>query len=340
MTFNKWASIGNFHNVRKTIDAYELHVGPVTYRGKIKLHGTNGGIIVSKNGDVFAQSRSSIIGTGNDNCGFSAWVEQNKDVWVNARDGMFKQITIYGEWVGKGIQKGVSITQVDGKHFAIFAIQLGDYDENGNAPMIIDPTVIKNWFADKNVVLPDNVHILPWYGDDITFDFNDVPSMEAAVEIMNSEVAIVEKCDPWVKEVFGIEGVGEGIVYNPINFVADDMIDRWHLSTFMIKAKGEKHKVQKDRAAVIIDPEVVANINEFVDKFATVQRFEQGTAEINRGEMSYDFKLIGPFLGWVSKDIAKESNDELKVSGLEWRQVNKTVTSRAREWYLSKIAEF
>ncbi|MCH7880863.1 MAG: hypothetical protein IIB69_04640, partial [Proteobacteria bacterium] len=64
--------------------------------GKIKLHGTNAGIVIKNSGDVFAQSRSSIIGTGNDNAGFAAWVESTTDVWTDIQ--VIPQITIFGEW--------------------------------------------------------------------------------------------------------------------------------------------------------------------------------------------------------------------------------------------------
>ena len=40
MAFSKWTSIDGFHNVRKNVTIHDLYHGSVTYRGKIKLHGT------------------------------------------------------------------------------------------------------------------------------------------------------------------------------------------------------------------------------------------------------------------------------------------------------------
>lgn len=337
MSFNKWTSIEGFHNVRKAVNKYDLHTGSITYRGKIKLHGTNAGIVIKPNGDVFAQSRSSIIGTGNDNAGFAAWVESTKDIWSEACAR--PQFTIYGEWCGKGIQKGVAITQIDSKQFAIFSIQIGDCDEDGNAEMIIDPTEIDNFLFARFIELPYNAHILPWYGDEISVDYANTSSLEIAAGRMNEAVEVVEACDPWVKEVFHIEGTGEGIVYYPISFETHGIINRQKLSTFMFKAKGEKHKVVKTKRAVEIDPVVVASVDEFVALVVTDARLEQGAMEVNRGKLEFTPKLIGPFIGWFSKDVSKECADELEESGLEWKQVSKAVSNTARDWYLKKIEE-
>ena len=55
MSFNKWTSIGGFHNVRAIQAAYpDLFTGPITYRGKVKLHGTCAGICIESDGTVKA----------------------------------------------------------------------------------------------------------------------------------------------------------------------------------------------------------------------------------------------------------------------------------------------
>jgi hypothetical protein len=60
----KWAEIENFHATRRTLTKYThmlMGNNVVTYKGKVKLHGTNGGVQCFKNGDVVAQSRSAIL---------------------------------------------------------------------------------------------------------------------------------------------------------------------------------------------------------------------------------------------------------------------------------------
>lgn len=337
MSFTKWASIEGFHNVRKAVTKYELHEGSITYRGKVKLHGTNAGIVIKPNGDVFAQSRTSMIAVGNDNAGFAAWVDSTAKNWRRIKET--RHITIYGEWFGPGIQKGVAANKVPTKMFAIFSIQYGHYDDIDDALVIIDPSEIVKFFHTNGVNLPENVHILPWYGDDIEIDYADTDELEKVVVTLNDVVDEVEKVDPWIKDVFDIEGTGEGLVYYPVSFQKHGYIKRWHLSTFMFKCKGLKHQTIKQKNVVQLNPEIVASIDEFVDLVTTKARLEQGAREVNRGELVFDKKLIGPFIGWFSKDVKKESNDELEASGLDWKQVNKEITKRAREWYLAKLEE-
>ena len=205
------------------------------------------------------------------------------------------------------------------KIFAVFAIIQNDI-------LISEPAEI----ARILLGLPDTVHVLPWYGGDFNMDFTDRESLQVVVDKLNAVVAEVEPVDPWVKEVFGIEGKAEGVVCypgagetHPVDFFAD----------FAFKAKGEKHKEKQTKEAVQIDPEVVASIEEFVQMFVTEPRLEQGLAVVGSAEKTN----IGPFLKWFSMDVVKESEDELEVADLTWEQVQKAVQTAARNWFLSKI---
>lgn len=340
--FNKWTSIGSLHNVRKSLDSYgtgraPLHEGPISYRGKIKLHGTNAGVTVSPIGEVFAQSRTTILSATEDNAGFAKWVESNADYWQElALDDQV--MTVYGEWCGPGIQKGTAINELDDKIFAVFGVQFGTsiVDDNGqeHATVVIDPTVIKKMLGET----PEHVYVLPWYDEEITFDWADVESLKNAVDHMNATVEAIETFDRWVKETFDLDGIGEGIVYYPISFAKGGMLDRWHLSTFMFKAKGEKHKVVKQKKAVQIDPEVASSIDEFVSMVVTEARLEQGVREV-AGDLVFEHRYIGPFLKWMGQDVLKETVDELEASNLTWSQVVKNISNASRKWYIGKIEE-
>ena len=107
----------------------------VSYRGTIKLHGTNAG--VAKNlitGELSVQSRENIITPQKDNAGFARFVE-NADFnsvfdmipsLICAPDINNQEesdaVIIYGEWCGRGIQKNVAISNLD-KMFVIFSIK-------------------------------------------------------------------------------------------------------------------------------------------------------------------------------------------------------------------------
>jgi len=144
----------------------------------------------------------------------------------------------------------------------------------------------------------------------------------------------VEKEDPWVRDVFGVSGTGEGLVYYPVAGLPD-VGSRWALSTFAFKAKGEKHRVKAATAAVEVAPEKLASAAAFTEAFVTQARLEQALAEAagDRAEIT----SIGPFLAWIGQDIKKEGADELEASELEWKDVSKSVQAAARSWFLDEV---
>lgn len=79
-----------------------------------KIDGSNACVIVSDEG-VFAQSRKRIItpGKSTDNFGFAAWVEQHADLLRQFLGNGYH----YGEWFGRGIQRGYGM---DDRKFALF----------------------------------------------------------------------------------------------------------------------------------------------------------------------------------------------------------------------------
>jgi hypothetical protein len=78
-----------------------------------KIDGTNGVIHVTEHGDVFAGSRKRWISVGDDNFGFAAWVAANND----ALAAELGPGTHFGEWWGKGIQRGYGLNE---KRFSLF----------------------------------------------------------------------------------------------------------------------------------------------------------------------------------------------------------------------------
>jgi hypothetical protein len=51
---------------------------------------------------------------------------------------------------------------------------------------------------------------------------------------------------------------------------------------------------------------------------------------------NYDQKQTGKFVAWIMADVEKETQDELEASNLTWKQVEKAITAKAREWYKEK----
>jgi tRNA-binding EMAP/Myf-like protein len=181
-----WPSIELLYNLRRSLEAVG-ETPKITYRAKIKLDGTNGGIQIFPDGRVAVQSRSQIITPENDNLGFAAWVSQNIDFFAHLASA--EHATIFGEWCGKGIQKRTAVSECDRKIFAVFAVQFGG--ESGKlAKLEIRPDKIAE-FLPKH---PD-IFVLPFYGEPIIVDFADRAQLESAVEILNQAVNTVETLD-------------------------------------------------------------------------------------------------------------------------------------------------
>lgn len=330
----KFPKIQGFHNVRKSVSG---HVDEVNYRGKVKLHGTNAGVQI-KNKEIFAQSRERTITPGDDNMGFARWVFENEEYFkqIKVFHTRVKQadypVTVFGEWCGQGIMSGTGISDIGKKIFAVFAIQVGytSEDHNDKSYMIVEPEEIRK-------ILPehDDVFVLPWLTNEFEVNFVDTDHLECTASLLNGIIEGVEQEDPWVKETFGISGIGEGVVFVPI----EKDLNHYRYSKLAFKAKGEKHKVNKQKKSVQIDPEVAASIDDFVANALTEARLEQGAREASRGELSFDKKKIGPFLKWITQDVKVEMNDELEASELNWKLVQKAISNRARMWYINKSEE-
>lgn len=315
-----WPSIEGFNNIRKFFKTAPQEVikfdSLVGYRSKVKLHGTNAAIQI-KDGQVVAQSREQLLVNGADNAGFAKWVESTKEYWKR-----FENICFFGEWCGPGIQSGVAVNQIPNKIFAVFSAL-----DTGTNNMIVYPFDLRVLIGE----IPD-VHVLPWADFDITIDWkNDSDeALQKTADCINKKVEEIEACDPWVKKTFGIEGVGEGLVFYP----HVDGVENYEMyETLFFKAKGEKHRVVKTKTAVVVNPETAANAAAFVDMVLPEARLLQG---VEKAAPGFDKKLTGAFVGWVLADVRKETQDELQASGLTWNDVQKPLTDKARKWYLDK----
>lgn len=316
MDFVPFPSIEGFHSVCKT---GQYHQSKVTYRGKIKLHGTNAAVRV-KDGKAYAQSRTRIIGVQNDNEGFAHFVEQYRQYFEQP---WFENSTIFGEWCGPGIQKGTAINLIPAKIFAVFAVQQGTGDD---AKMVVSPDHLDSIFQEP----PEPVFVLPWFSDYAEIDFTSTQDLQISADRISQVVQDIETCDPWVKQEFGVEGVCEGVVYYPL--LEDGNTTRGLFTDYAFKAKGEKHKVTGKKQAATITPEVADSARAFASMVVTEARLEQGLSEVKNAAI----KNTGTFIAWVCADVAKECVGELLASGLTWKQVNGFVSASARDWFLNK----
>ncbi len=353
MNFIAWPEIESFHNIRKFVKAYpeNLHGNVlVQYRSKVKLHGTNAAVHCLPDRTVVAQSRTQLLVDGQDNAGFAKWVRdqegKNSTSWsavagLAERAGYPGGVIVYGEWCGTGIQKGVSISDIGKKVFAVFAARTLD----GSDQFIVEPTELQ-----KIVNMVDETYVLPWYNYTNGIDWSaSAEFLALKVDQINEWVHAVETNDPWVEATFGVKGTGEGLVFYP---VSKEHLGFANFSNLVFKAKGEKHKNIKTAAPAQVDASSAASVTQFVDMVLTDARLEQGARAV-QGEHKHeeslkclfcvntdvvvDMKSLGQFIKWIVADVQKETQDELEASGLEWKQVSKPVGDRARAWYLEKV---
>lgn len=327
--FKKWTDIESLSHVLRSRNQSEWmkKQGPIQYRAKIKLHGTNAGVRIEKDG-IYPQSRSQIISVKNDNAGFAIWLEANKSsfekLWAGAGE-LDSGCTVYGEWCGPGVQKGVSVCQIPHKVFAIFAIEYDPMHEGDVGSFVLDPEQIA-----AAVEQTPSLRILPWASEAIDVDLDNATELSEFADVVNKMVTDCETIDPWVRDNWNIEGPGEGFVWygNPHD-------TNPYLKGFMFKAKGEAHRVNKTKTAATVDPEKLKTVGSFVDFSVTEARLQQAFKEAVN-EVA-DPKLIPDFLRWMANDIIKECTIELIDNGLDWKAVSGAVMKKSRDWFLGKM---
>jgi len=298
------------------------------FGGTVKLHGSNAGITLSRDGEIFPQSREQLLSVTNDNAGFALFVEKNKNAFKSLLSMIdmkhFDYVTIFGEWCGSGIQKGVGISQLE-RMFVIFDIKLS-YDDNKKGDNIYLPEdEIKRLRSTEHRIF--NIYDYQTY--EIEIDFND--PQKSLDKLTQLTIDVENECP--VSKSFGISGIGEGIVwchqtpdYQKIRF----------------KTKGMKHKGTKSKTKQIVevDVEKINSINEFVDYSVTEPRLEQGIEKVFGFNQPLDIKRTGDYLRWIVNDIMKEELDVLIKNNLTPKDVNSSISTKARLWFMEKYNKF
>lgn len=294
----------------------------ITFKGTVKLHGTNAGVSYNHIDGIWTQSRENIITAQKDNAGFAFFVDTHADIFidliinlahVNNVDLVTHTLTIFGEWVGKGIQKGVAISNLD-KSLFVFGAKVSN-PTNEQASYWIDTAGVKS--PEFRIF---NVEDYGVFNIDINFNMPQLSQNN----LIDLTVAVENECP--VGKAFGFEGTGEGIV-----FVAE-----YKGSMHRFKSKGEKHSITKVKVLNSVDTEKLNSIAEFVEYAVTQNRFEQGM-KIIFGEDKPDVKGIADLMRWFINDIIKEESDTLASNGLEPKDIGKYVSNKVRGMFFDLL---
>ena len=335
-TFRSFPDIAVFRNAINSVTNLARYVGkdengdPVydgtislptlTFTGTTKLHGTNAAIGYNLNTETkWAQSRNNIITPEADNEGFAKFVE-TVDIkqLLELLDISFleNEVVIYGEWCGKGIQKGVAINELD-KMFVVFAVCTIDVEDE------------RYWIRKeevKKIRIPEqrvfNIYDGPTY--EITIDFNKpVLSTEQLDELT---IAVENEC-PFAK-LFNVSGIGEGIVW-----ICQD--PEWNTSRIWFKVKGAKHQSSKGKTKKLApaDIEKAKNSLDFADRVVTDSRCEQSLDQLRMNKKPQDRTSLGDFIRWIVQDVLKEESDVMEESGLDAKSIGGPIAKKAKEWF-------
>ena len=291
----------------------------VTFKGTVKLHGTNAA--VARDGDkMFVQSRTQIITPQNDNAGFAAFVESKRSAFLSllmniANDTKTeKTIVVYGEWAGQSIQKGVAICNLP-KSFFIFDICL--VEGTGE-------DIQREWIDIKPYRDPDNN----------IYNIEDYPTWEMEIDFNNpalkqndlAEITLAVEAECPVSKAFGFSGIGEGVVWKAtVNG-----------NRHVFKVKGEKHSVTKVKTLANVDVDKINSIVEFADYAVNDSRVDQAIENVF-GPEPIDIKKMGDVIRWVVNDVAKEESDTLAKNNLTDKDVNKYLSDRVRKIFTKKL---
>lgn len=338
MKFNKYHKIPQFRDVVKTVQHMAHFVGldkdnqpiydtnldkpTLNFIGTVKLHGTNAMITYTPEEGIKAGKRSSLLPDWEyfAHSGFNGFVWSNKEYFEKKMYELWKtycvqgeQITVFGEWAGKGIQKGVGISELP-PSFYIFDCKVRNIETNEDTWIYIDNPRFR-----FDLIGVHNIYDFTTYS--INIDFNNPKKIQNTLIELTTEV---EKECPVSKQL-GVKNnlLGEGIVW--MSFYKDVKL--------IFKVKGEKHSNTKVKKLAEVDTEKLESIENFVEYACTDNRIDQGITESEAKER----KDVGNLIRWVANDIIAEETDTLSDNNLVWKDVAKPVADKIRKHFFNKL---
>lgn len=319
-----YPKIGQFRNVIKDIKLRTEYAGKdengepiyknsipkpiITFYGSVKIHGTNLGIILDRvNNVIYFQSRENIITPLKDNAGAASYLASiQTELWELFKGIEGDTVCIYGEWAGQSIQKGVAISQLP-KAAYIFDIKVGD-------TWLSKEQVSK--YSEPNLKIYNIWNFSNWK---IDIDFNNPELSQNTLADLTLEI---EKCCPVGKE-FGVEGIGEGVV--------------WKSDGLFFKVKGDQHSASHVKTLASVDVEKIQSVIDFVKQTVTKNRCEQSLQKLKECGKPIDQTSTGEFIKWIREDILKEELDTIVQNGLEVKDLNGPISKASKDWYFQNM---
>ncbi len=339
----KFCHIGQLHNVVQVVNARReagVEIERVSYRGSIKLHGSNAAIVCRPDG-LRTQSRNREITPDDDNLGFAGFaLADERRPAIRTIEAEFREtlaladdrpLALFGEWIGPGVQKGVGVARLPERQWVLFAVATRNTDHESDDERMTYFEVPS--FAERFAAL--GIYSIvdgPQYR--VELDFGHRAALELASDSIEEATAAIDARCPWAAR-FGVEGVGEGLVWRPLGEHFGD-------SELFFKSKGAGHRIverkpRSERKSSLLDPEQLANAEAFVNYAVTEARLAQGLDALREQGLAVEIRSLGPFLKWLATDIRRECAAELEHSELDWKQVAKLVNEAAKTWFRRQL---
>lgn len=290
--------------------------------GTVKLHGTNAAVVLDSSRNLYTQSRNNVLSLEQDNMGFNSFVMKNKQYFEDMlssylTDGL-EAVVVYGEWCGSNIQSGVAIASLP-KMFVAFDIRLITSELEEGCGWV-DACELDKWVNPELGVY--NSQMFSCYELEIDVA-NPGLSQNTLIELTTQ----VENLCP-VANYFGVEGVGEGIV--------------WKVTTangkrLAMKVVGEKHTKSKVTQLASVDCEKIKSINDFIAYAITENRLMQGFQTLSEGGKTLTKADMKSFMDWVFNDVLKEESETMVANGLNKRDISNKAAAEIRKWFILKI---
>ncbi len=344
-------SIEHFRTIVSTINSHVSYKGKdengdpiydpsvpkpkLTFIGYVKIHGTNFGASYNEVSGLWFQSKTDIITPQNDNAGAAFAGEANREIWINLMNQIKEKenldltkntITVYGEWAGKSIQKGVGVTNIP-KSVFIFGVKISPFNESDEN----NKKTPSYWVDFRYLSSAEHkIYNISDYGEYvIEIDFN-IPQLSQN-KIIEMTIEVEDECP--VAKAFGFPNtVGEGIVFST----------EFNGERYIFKSKGEKHAGKsKCKTLKPVDDERINKLVEIANQVTPIWRLDQMLVEtfnlLNGGKI--DRKQLGPYIKSVIDDVIKEDSDILVDAGFEIKDVSKYVSEIARRYFFEKEKE-
>lgn len=332
-----YPKIKQFSDINDVLQThYKNKVPPtLTFHGTVKLHGTNGSVAHDYvTGEQWPQSRNQILGNGAaDNKGFAAYTHREdvrplfQELFHSIdkfRAAEEKQAVIYGEWCGKGIQKGVAISQLSPR-FVVFDIGL--YNSDGDCRFLSHDDVHNIIITGRGqeefspgLPILSSKDFKTWA---VTIDFNNRESCQDACNFIKEVTKTVNEACP-VGEQFGKNGVGEGIVW-ACEKPEKDIPGKDNILRF--KSKGETLSETHGGHNIPLAPQETKE-KDLVDASLTENRLNNVFDNLPDGKR--DLKT---FLQAIKRDVLTEEALTITHNKLNKKLLATLIEQKAKSWF-------